>query len=139
MKTTFYLGLSHFLAAFYKSIAPAMKTEPEASEVLRVPQSSTCPQSNSTTVSNKPIFAHSSCQEKPPPKAPLILTHPCQRFATCRKFHACHADEQVSDALHLPRKTTFLTLKVFRLCQGCHTQWTNKRVRHARKTRPPEP
>jgi len=28
-------------------------------------------------------------------------------LATCRKCHACHADEKVTDVLHLSRKTTF--------------------------------
>ena len=34
-----------------------------------------------------------------------------------KKCHACHADEKVSDVLHLSRKTTFQTSK----CPGCPT------------------
>ena len=33
---------------------------------------------------------------------------PANLFATCRKCHACHADERVSDVLRLSRKTTFV-------------------------------
>ena len=52
-----------------------------------------------------------------PPKPPLIWTHDVIRrhttsnLTTCRKRHACHADEKMSDVLHLSRKTKFQTSK----------------------------
>ena len=42
----------------------------------------------------------------------------------CRKFHACHANEEVSDGLHLPRKTTFQTSKVSWMPHVCHEKLT---------------
>ena len=42
---------------------------------------------------------------------------PANTSATCRKSHACHANEEVSDILHLPCTTTFQTSK----CSGCPT------------------
>ena len=37
--------------------------------------------------------------------------YPRNVLATCRKHHACHTNENVSDVLHLSRKTTFQTSK----------------------------
>jgi hypothetical protein len=42
----------------------------------------------------------------------------------CRKSHACHANEEVSDGLHLPRKTTFQTSKVSWMPHVRHEQLT---------------
>ena len=52
-------------------------------------------------------------REKWPSKAALILTS-ANGLATCRKCHACYADEKVSHVLHVSRKMMVLTSK----CSG---------------------
>ena len=101
-KTTFYRGLSLFFVEVYKVLRLPRKMS------LRHPkscachtESSSCPKSNSTTVSQNAIFdpcktsskftKYCACYEKWPPKAPLILTHACLAiFATCTKCYPCH-------------------------------------------------
>ena len=72
-------------------------------------ESSSCPkwrQFHKTRLSNtfnpfktsSKFIKYHACHETWPPKPPLILT--------CKKCHNCHADEKVSDVMHLSRKTT---------------------------------
>ena len=79
-------------------------------------ESSSCTKSMTTVSPNETLhpfktLAKIRCHEKLPPKQPLISAHACQHLAMCRKCHACHTDDKVSDVPHLSRKTTFHTSK----------------------------
>ena len=94
-KVLYHRGLSHFFRGL-QSIAPYTR-HPKSSACHA--ESSSCPKSNSTTVSQNAIFnpfktsskftKYCACHTKWRPKAPLILT-PANVLATCRKCHACH-------------------------------------------------
>ena len=80
-----------------------------------------------------------SCHEKWPPKAPLILTHACQRSSNVPKVSRLPRG-WMPDVLHLSRKTRLKTSK----CPGCPTPATrnghSSKNEHStlEKTRPSE-
>ena len=80
-------------------------------------ESSSCPKSNSTTVSENAFLKPFQRPANIAPARKMISKHTsflptlANVLATCRKLHACHADEKVPDVLHLSHKKTFQTSK----------------------------
>ena len=116
----FFLGLSHFfllrstkccacrcLKWFWgiQSRVPASGNHHHATNQIR--------RAFSTLWNRCQVHQILTCHTRWLPKAPFILTH-VNVSATCRKCHACCADENVSDVLHLSRKNCVSDCKISR-------------------------